>query len=82
MRDLGEWKTQVPVRLDGSVVERIDKSIRDCGRFCEGRGPVIRQIVADAYRLIDEGILTLDSDGLQHVQGVHCNQCNQRKRGK
>lgn len=70
MNDLGEWKQQVPIKLDVDTIRRIDQDVQRFAPFCEGRSTVARVLIQFAYAAIDAGILKWD---LQSVQDVLSN---------
>ncbi len=54
---MGEWKLQVPVKLDPATVARIDRDVQSFQPFCEGRSAMVRVLISLAYAAIDRGIL-------------------------
>jgi hypothetical protein len=64
---VGEWKQQVPVKLDVATVARIDELVEQFSPFCEGRSALVRILVEFSLAAIDQGILTFDLNEIQQV---------------
>lgn len=66
---MGEWKIQVPLKLDAEIVERMDRDVQRFAPFCEGRSAIGRELIRYAYDLIDEGIIEWSLEAVQIVRG-------------
>lgn len=64
---MGEWKLQVPVKLDPATVEQIDKHVAAFSPFCEGRSALVRVLVEVALGAITDGTLRFDLPSIQQV---------------
>jgi len=65
---VGEWKIQVPMKLDPEIVERMDRDVQRFAPFCEGRSAVGRELIRYAYDLIDQGIIEWNLEAVQRVR--------------
>lgn len=64
---MGEWKQQVPVKLDVAAVARIDEFVEQFSPFCEGRSALVRVLVEVSLAAIDNGTLRFDLASIQEV---------------
>lgn len=72
---VGEWKVQVPVKLDAATVAEIDKHVAAFAPFCEGRSALIRVLVEVALGAINDGTLTWDLETIQRfLNSRHLNK--------
>src|SRR5579859_1228124 len=63
---MGEWKVQVPVKVEGWTAERMDRDVERFP-FCEGRSSIARKLIELAYAAIDAGIIEFEPGTLQEV---------------
>lgn len=75
---MGEWLSQVPVKLDARMVARLDEDVTRFLPFCQGRSAMIRVLLEVAYNQIDNGSVDWTLEGLQKVLGVPRVQESQR----
>lgn len=64
---MGEWKVQVPVKLDRKTVDRLDEYVQQFSPFCEGRSAIARVLIEYALSSIDSGTLSFDLVSIQRV---------------
>ena len=64
---MGEWKQNVPVRLDAKTIARIDGDVRRFAPFCQGRGAMVRILIQLAHSQIDSGNVNWTISGIQRA---------------